>query len=217
MAYVQSQHWRYSDVFNVDFEHISKPVLVFLLLTLSMHFFLIGWQFISCLVHLTFFSLMKHERIYVLRSQFSTNISAVNFSVTFKKLSQLFLGYFFKNRFRCWHILTWLLKFFLDVYIHNLLRSDKSGSFLWNSDRTYIFVVACLNALYSGSAQGTARIYKYALGVQSVKFIRNMSEKLRSIFNFFITTPLVLVSIWHIYQCHKFFIDWTIIIFKIKS
>ena len=48
---------------------------------LSMHL-LFGWQFISnSLVYFTFFSLMKHERLrrYVLISQFSTNIYAVDF------------------------------------------------------------------------------------------------------------------------------------------
>ena len=59
-------------------------------------------------------------------------------------MRQLFSGYFFKNSFGCWYIFTSLLKLtILDV---SWLLRDNSDSCWRNSDRTYIYVVGCLNA-----------------------------------------------------------------------
>ena len=90
---------------------------------------LFGWQFISnSLVYFTFFSLMKHERLrrYVLISQFSTNIYAVDFMlyiflkittsyfwVTFSK-THLVAGIFLGG---CWGWQFWM-------YIDVLGRSE---------------------------------------------------------------------------------------------
>ena len=71
---------------------------------------LLGWQFISySLVYVTFFSLIKHERVrtYVFISQFSTKISTVQFSLFLKNYYSYFRVTFSKT--------PWLLTYFYVV------------------------------------------------------------------------------------------------------
>ena len=121
------------------------------------YIFLLGRQFVSYpLVHVTFFSLMKHEvvRAYILISQFSTKISAVDFRLLFKKLLQFFSGYFFKSPYDCWHIFMWLQKLaILDICKPTWLLRDNSNGCWRNSDRTYIYVVGCLNVCTTGGCK----------------------------------------------------------------
>ena len=108
-----------------------------IVIILNMHLFAV------MAVYFILFSvcMLKHERVrtYVLISQFSTKISVVDFWLFFKN--------FFKNSFGCWHIFTWLLKLkILDVYMRPWLLRDNSDGCWWNSDRTYIYVLGCLDA-----------------------------------------------------------------------
>ena len=93
-------------------------------------------------MYVTFFSLMKRERLrtYVLISQFSTKIYAVDFRLFLENCYKLFSDYFFKNSFGRWHIFTWLLKLtILDVYIYVLGYSEIIPTAAnETADKTYV-------------------------------------------------------------------------------
>ena len=72
----------------------------------------------------------------------------------FKNCCSFFSGYFFKNPYDCWHIFMWLQKLtILDMYKRTWLLRDNSNSCWRNSDRTYIYVVGCLNACTTGGCK----------------------------------------------------------------
>ena len=106
------------------------------------YIFLLRWQFVSYpLVHVTFFSLMKHEvvRAYILISQFSTKISAVDFRLLFKKLLQFFFWLLFQNP-------LWLL-----AYFYVVVEVDNLG---------YINVLGCSETIPMAAEEtATGRIY----------------------------------------------------------
>ena len=110
--------WCRFGIFFVNFKHISQPVPVFLLLTLNMHLFAgMAVCFIFFIVHVTVFSLVKHERVrtYILISQFSTKISYVDFRL-FLKNCCIFWGLLFQNP------LWWLAYFYVVAEVDDFRR-----------------------------------------------------------------------------------------------
>ena len=96
-------HWCCFGVF-VNFEQFSQTVLVFLLLTLSMHLFAgmaVYFIFFSVCHFFFFFDETWKSMIIYLDIPVFYKISAVDFRLFLKNCYSYFSGYFFKNPFGC--------------------------------------------------------------------------------------------------------------------